>query len=197
MSFKENLLIYMESKIMNYKKPIIVICLVLFTIIGFSQKKVPNDTQTNITKNDTQTNITKNDTVEVSKPQQIYPYYIMPNNTKIVGSSIDTLWVLRHPQLVKTVIVKKKLEKADKQILLQKVQINTLKEQVAEHDSLKSIITEDRDLYISNWNECKTDLQTMGNKNIRQKKMTRIVTIVGITTTVVAFFAGGYFLQFP
>ena len=126
--------------------------------------------------------------------QKKYPYYILPDSTHTITTNhSDTLWVLKHKQVLKTIVVAKKYKLCNEQVNLQKLQIKKLKEQGSEKDSLITILTEDRDTYQNYWKECNDDIKTLGRMNKRQKKITRIVTIVGISTTIIAF-VGGVFL---
>ena len=125
--------------------------------------------------------------------QKKYPFSILPSSTYTITTNNDTLWVLKHKQFKKTIEYAKKYKLCSELDNLQKLQISKLKEQGAEKDSLIIILTEDRDTYMDYWEECNDDIKTLGRMNKRQKKITRIVTIVGITTTVLAF-VGGVFL---
>ena len=120
-------------------------------------------------------------------------YYLMPDSVYSIDTKNDTLWVMTHKRFLRTYKTKKDNELAKEQIELQKKQIAKLKEQGQEKDTLITTLTEDRDFYEKNWNTCNDDIKKLGKISKRQKKITRIVTIVGVTTTVVAF-VGGFFL---
>ena len=122
-----------------------------------------------------------------------YPYYIFPDSTHTIHSKNDTLWILKDKQLRKTIEVGEKYKLANEKNSLQELQIKKLKKQGQEKDSLIIILTEDRDKYVKDWSECNEDIKNLGRMNKNQKKITRIVTIVGISTTVLAF-VGGVFL---
>ena len=127
--------------------------------------------------------------------QKKTPYYILPNNVDSVNSMNDTLWIITHRQFMRTVKTGEKYKLAKEQIVLQKIEIRKLKEQGQEKDTLNATLATDRDFYEENWNTCNDDIKKLGKISKRQKKITRIVTIVGISTTVVAF-VGGFFLGF-
>ncbi len=127
---------------------------------------------------------------------QKYPYYIKPNDSLLVGSKSDTLWIMTHKQMLRTLTVARTNKSKNEEISLMKIQIETLKEQVAKQDTLIDTLKNDRIYYQTIWEDCNKDVKSQTRANIRQKKMTRIAIIAGATTTFVAFFAGGYFIRF-
>lgn len=127
---------------------------------------------------------------------QKYPYYIKPNDSLIVGSKNDTLWVMTQKQMLKTLKIARLNKSRAEEISLMKIQIETLKKQSAKRDTLIDTLKADRNYYADIWEDCNKDVIDQTKKNIRQKKKTRIAIITGSITTVLAFFAGGYLIRF-
>ncbi len=126
---------------------------------------------------------------------QRYPFSIMPKDSILVLSKTDTLWVLKHKQLLKTIEVAKINKLRGTEVELMKEQITVLKTQVDKQKILIDTLKSDRNYYKEIWEDCNKDVKKQSKRSLRQKKMTRIVTIAGIATTIVAFFAGGYFIR--
>lgn len=123
------------------------------------------------------------------------PYYVLPNETHTFETGSDTLWVLTDKQINKTIRLIELLESKNREINLLEVQNNKLKAQVDSQKVLIDTLKIEREHYYQTWNECNKEVISEARKNVRQKKITRIVGIVGAVTTVAAFFAGGYFIR--
>ncbi len=116
----------------------------------------------------------------------VYPVEIMPNETKTFTPQNDTLWVLTNRQVKRAILDAKKL-KLELQVSDElKNKINLMKEQSITKDSLVLDLTQDRDYYVKNWNECKSDVKILIAKNKRQRLFTRL-SLGGV---VLAFVAG-------
>jgi len=127
---------------------------------------------------------------------QKYPYYIKPSDSLFVGSKSDTLWVMTQKQMLRTLKIARLNKSRAEEISLMKIEIETLKEKSAKQDTLIDTLKADRLYYQNIWEDCNKDVISESQRNIRQKKITRIAIITGSITTVLAFFAGGYLIRF-
>ena len=125
---------------------------------------------------------------------QNYPKYILPGDTAVVTPKEDTLWIITDSQLKRTLKAGYELKNANKQLALYEKEVNVLKEEVAQKDSVINLVKENRDYYEKNWKECSENLKVLAKLNKRQTTFTRVAVIGGITVSVITFFLGAYLL---
>ena len=106
------------------------------------------------------------DTLQIVKADAIYNVPVK-----------DTLWILKNSQFQNALIIAKKNELCEEEVLEYKGLVDLLKEQGAEKDSLTVILKKDRDYYQNIWKTCDEDIVKMGKIQKRQSLYTKISLI--------------------
>lgn len=127
---------------------------------------------------------------------QTYPKYIKPGKTYEVVATDDTMWVLTDAMVRKILKVDMENDILNEQVTTLNQEVEIYKLQSEKKDSLILILEEDRDYYQKIWQECSSDIETLGKISKRRGAATKIAIASGIVTTVTAFFLGGYLLSF-
>ncbi len=121
-----------------------------------------------------------------------YPFYILPNNKKEVFSKTDTLWVITHKQLKKTIKVSKLYKIEKKQNLLLKKQVDSLKEMLNTQQSLIDTLKSDRNFYKKMEQECEEDLTRSNKISEKYNRYMKYAIGGGIVFSIASFFLGAY-----
>ncbi len=119
------------------------------------------------------------------KAQQV----IYPGQSKVIKAK-DTLVVINIRQFNNTIKVAGKYEYTLREINLYKQQIENLKEQLVQKDTMYSATVEMMNKYKSNWDTCKQDLETVSKKYKACATKQRIFFYGGIAASVVSFVLG-------
>jgi peptidoglycan hydrolase CwlO-like protein len=125
---------------------------------------------------------------------QNYPEVVLPGHKFTVAPVNDTLWIITDNQLERAIITARKLENADKQILNYQKQIENLNEQLQQTDTLLMATQKNLEFYRKKWQECDTNIKVLVKENDRINARLKVLKIVGLVSTITAFFLGAYLL---
>ena len=125
---------------------------------------------------------------------QDYPQPIFTGQKVLVEAKQDTLWIITNSQLNNTLITAKELENANLQIINYQKQINLLNEQLQRTDTLLFEVQKTLQFYQESWQECENNVKVLIDDNKRLNTKFKIVRIVGIVGSFIAFVLGAYLL---
>ncbi len=121
---------------------------------------------------------------------QKYPVVILPGQQKIITASNDTLWVLKNSQVNNALIQSKQLKICEKEFKNTQQQINILKQQYAQKDSMYQATVKMMNKYKSNWEDCKASLNGMADDYKKALKHQRLLLLGTATASIVSFVLG-------
>ncbi len=121
---------------------------------------------------------------------QVFPIVIRPGETKTITANNDTLWVFNNSQANKALAIAKKYEICQKQINLYKQQVENLKQQTAQRDSMYQSTKQMMETYQKNWDECRIALKAVSKEYRKAVQTQKLITIGGIVISVASFALG-------
>ncbi len=121
---------------------------------------------------------------------QQYPIVIRPGETKTISANNDTLWVFKNSQANKALAIAKKYEICQKQINLYEQQVQNLKQQSAQRDSMYQSTKQMMETYQKNWDECRIALKAISKEYKKAVQKQKLITIGGIVISVASFALG-------
>ncbi len=124
--------------------------------------------------------------ISLNAQEKKYPQVILPGESKLVESGLDTLWILKDSQLKKAIVAAKKLKISEEINAELYKKVDLLEQKNLIKDSLIIDLKEDRKFYEEKWNTCNQDVDILIKQNKKQK-LFKNVALAGI---VVAFIAG-------
>ncbi len=124
---------------------------------------------------------------------QQYPRAVLPGEKYVVQPANDTLWILTNSQANKALIAAKNYKICQQEIDIYKKQVENLKQQIVEKDSIIRDTKQMMEKYRSSFEECNDGIKVVAKRYERCKRTQKLYLISGVAVSVITFFIGAIY----